>query len=30
MFASIDWVTIHQKFGFVIVVAAVDRRAWWR
>lgn len=23
MFASIDWITIHQKFGFVIVVAAV-------
>jgi hypothetical protein len=23
MIASIDWVTLHQKFGFVIVVAAV-------
>ena len=23
MFASIDWITVHQKFGFVIVVAAV-------
>jgi hypothetical protein len=23
MTASIDWVTLHQKFGFVLVVAAV-------
>ncbi len=23
MIASIDWVTLHQKFGFVLVVAAV-------
>ena len=23
MIASIDWVTLHQKFGFVVVVAAV-------
>ena len=23
MLASIDWVTLHQKFGFVLVVAAV-------
>jgi hypothetical protein len=23
MIASIDWVTLHQKFGFVLVIAAV-------
>lgn len=23
MIASIDWVTLHQKFGFILVVAAV-------
>jgi hypothetical protein len=23
MIASIDWVTLHQKFGFIIVVAAL-------
>lgn len=23
MIASVDWVTLHQKFGFVLVVAAV-------
>jgi type III secretory pathway component EscS len=23
MIASIDWVTLHQKFGFVLVVAAI-------
>jgi len=23
MLASIDWVTLHQKFGFILVVAAV-------
>ncbi|MFZ0128206.1 MAG: hypothetical protein WB808_05400 [Candidatus Dormiibacterota bacterium] len=23
MLASIDWVTLHQKFGFIVVVAAV-------
>jgi len=22
MIASIDWVTLHQKFGFILVVAA--------
>ncbi|HEV3274607.1 MAG TPA: hypothetical protein VG299_07060 [Candidatus Dormibacteraeota bacterium] len=23
MIASIDWVTLHQKFGFIVVIAAV-------
>ena len=30
MIASIDWVTLHQKFGFILVVARGRGRGRWR